>query len=106
LDASSLGDSLSAPSTQQPDVQVEHAELVHKVRHNLEAFGERLNGRDREIFQRRLLGEDPVTLETLAICFGVTRERTRQLEAHLQTRIRTHLEQELGDSLEPARISA
>lgn len=106
LDADSLGDTLSAPSALQPDVQVEHAELANKVQRNLRAFGERLNGRDREIFQRRLLKEEPVTLETLAIRFGVTRERTRQLEAHLKSRIRTHLERELGDSLEPARISA
>ena len=101
-----LGDALSASSTLQPDVQVEHAELTQKVRLNLKAFGERLHGRDREIFRRRLLNEDPVTLETLAIRFGVTRERTRQLEARLKSRIRTHLEQELGDSLESTRISA
>jgi len=104
-EAGSVGDSLSASSTLQPDVQVEHAELAHKVRSNLRAFGERLQGRDREIFQRRLLREDPATLATLAVRFGVTRERTRQLEARLKARIRTHLEHELGDSLRPVRLS-
>jgi RNA polymerase sigma-32 factor len=104
-EAGSLGDSLSASSTLQPDEQVEHAELAHKVQSNLRAFGERLQGRDREIFQRRLLREDPATLATLAVRFGVTRERTRQLEARLKARLRTHLQHELGDSLRPVRLS-
>jgi len=102
----SLGDSLSASSTQQPDVQVEDADLAHKVQSHLRAFGERLLGRDREIFQRRLMMEDPATLATLALRFGVTRERTRQLEARLKARLRTHLERELGDWLGPSRGSA
>ncbi len=33
--------------------------------------------------------------------FGVTRERTRQVEQRLKTRIRHHLRKELGDDFEP-----
>jgi RNA polymerase sigma-32 factor len=40
-----------------------------------------LNGRDRRIFERRRLAEDPVTLAELAGEFGVSRERVRQIEA-------------------------
>jgi RNA polymerase sigma-32 factor len=40
-----------------------------------------LNGRDRRIFERRRLAEDPVTLAELADEFGVSRERVRQIEA-------------------------
>jgi RNA polymerase sigma-32 factor len=101
-----LGDSLSDSSALQPDVQVERAELAQRVRTNLKAFGEHLHGRDRDIFQRRLMKEDPVTLETLAVCFGVTRERARQLESRLKNRIRVHLEQELGDAVGPTQIAA
>ncbi len=101
-----LGDALSDSPTSQPDVQVERAELVQRVRTNLQAFGEHLRGREREIFQRRLMKEDPVTLQSLAVCFGVTRERTRQLESHLKNRIRLHLEQELGDAVGPMQIAA
>jgi RNA polymerase sigma-32 factor len=101
-----LGDALSDSPTSQPDVQVERAELAQRVRTNLKAFGEHLRGRDREIFQRRLMKEEPVTLQSLAVGFGVTRERTRQLESHLKNRIRVHLEQELGDAVGPMQIAA
>lgn len=101
-----LGDALSDSPTSQPDVQVERAELAQRVRTNLQAFGEHLRGRDREIFQQRLMKEDPVTLQSLAVGFGVTRERTRQLESHLKSRIRLHLEQELGDAVGPMQIAA
>jgi RNA polymerase sigma-32 factor len=39
-----------------------------------------LDGRDRRIFERRRLAEDPITLAELADEFGVSRERVRQIE--------------------------
>jgi RNA polymerase sigma-32 factor len=105
-DARTWGDSLSASSTLQPDVRVEKAEFDRKVRDNLKTFGDSLEGREREIFRRRLLNEEPVTLVTLAARFGVTRERARQLEHRLKQRIRAHLEQELGDAVELRRAAA
>jgi RNA polymerase sigma-32 factor len=40
-----------------------------------------LNCRERRIFEARRLADDPITLEDLAIEFGVSRERVRQIEA-------------------------
>jgi len=45
-----------------------------------EALGE-LNERDRDIFERRHLSEEPPTLESLGEEYGISRERVRQLEA-------------------------
>jgi RNA polymerase sigma-32 factor len=39
-----------------------------------------LNARERRIFERRRLAEDPITLAELADEFGVSRERVRQIE--------------------------
>jgi RNA polymerase sigma-32 factor len=39
-----------------------------------------LNDRERRIFQARRLEDEPVTLEDLAVEFGVSRERVRQIE--------------------------
>ena len=105
-DARTLGDSLSASSTLQPDISVENAEFDQRLRDNLKIFGDGLQGREREIFRRRLLNEDPVTLVTLANRFGVTRERARQLEFRLKTRIRDYLQQELGDAVRQGRAAA
>jgi RNA polymerase sigma-32 factor len=39
-----------------------------------------LNERERRIFEARRLADDPITLEDLAVEFGVSRERVRQIE--------------------------
>ncbi len=64
------------------------------VREKLHAFRATLNERDRAIFDRRLLAEEPVTLRELGEQFGVSRERVRQLEADLKRRLREFLKRE------------
>jgi len=39
-----------------------------------------LNPRERRIFEKRRLADEPVTFAELAEEFGVTRERVRQIE--------------------------
>jgi RNA polymerase sigma-32 factor len=74
------------------DAELEHQEASRLLRRALHAFGRGLTGRDRIIFRRRLLCQHPTTLATLAVDFGVTRERVRQLEKRLKGRLREHLE--------------
>ena len=104
--ARTVGDSLGADASQQPDARVEASEFDLAVRGTLRTFSETLCGRERAIYQRRIACEEPATLAELAADFGVTRERTRQLEQRLKERLRAHLRQELGDALEPHRIAA
>jgi RNA polymerase sigma-32 factor len=40
-----------------------------------------LNEREQDIISKRRLADKPVTLEELAIIYGVSRERIRQIEA-------------------------
>jgi RNA polymerase sigma-32 factor len=51
-----------------------------------------LPARDQDIVRRRLLAEDPATLEQIGATWGVTRERVRQLEERVKDRIRRSLE--------------
>ena len=95
-----VGDLLSDTSAPGPDQRVEDAEFTQVLRSKLEAFGATLRGRDAQIFGQRLLSDEPVTLVQLAAQFGVTRERTRQLEQRLKIRIRGYLQRELGDAFE------
>lgn len=99
-DAKTVGDLLSGLSSSQPDQQVEDAEFDQILRTKLKIFGETLRGRDVDIFCQRLLTEDPITLSQLASKFGVTRERTRQVELRLKARIRNYLQDEMGNALE------
>ena len=102
----SIGESLSAAPTSRPDVWLEASEFDELLRAKLKVFGDALEGRDADIFRRRLLSDEPVTLASLAATFGVSRERTRQVERQLKKRIRNYLADELGDSLEMRRSAA
>jgi RNA polymerase sigma-32 factor len=53
--------------------------------------------RDRDIVRRRLLADEPTTLEEIGNEWGVSKERVRQLEASLKTRLRVKLDRFVGD---------
>ena len=98
--ATTVGDLLSDESALGPDRCVEEAEFSQVLRSKLKVFESTLQGRDAQIFRQRLLSDEPITLSELAAEFAVTRERTRQLEQRLKTRIRQYLQRELGDGFQ------
>jgi RNA polymerase sigma-32 factor len=54
-----------------------------QLEHRQKALGEALSvlgQRERRIFEARQLADDPMTLEDLAVEFGISRERVRQIE--------------------------
>ena len=85
-----------------PENATETAELSLLVREKLEEFRETLAGKDIIIFDKRLVAEDPVTLQQLGDEFGVSRERVRQLEARLRNKVGVFLKEALGDAVEVA----
>jgi RNA polymerase sigma-32 factor len=89
----------------RPDRQSESKELSATVRRCLVAFEKTLAPRDLEIFLGRLTSADTVTLSALALRFGVSRERVRQLETHLKKRLRACLQASLGD-VDPSTFDA
>ena len=99
-DERSLADILGDSPSLQPDLRLETADFAWHLRERLRIIGETLAGRELAIFRRRLLCEKPETLDELAVDFGVSRERTRQLEDRLKGRIRSDLTRNLGDALE------
>ena len=81
-----------------PERQVSDEQLT-SLRHNVvgEAL-DNLNERDRDIFARRHLSEEPPTLEELGTEYGISRERVRQLEARAFKKVSEFLQ---GHSLAP-----
>ncbi len=77
------------------------AQLRRVFRDKLHAFAATLTDeRERAIFEQRLLppeGTDPLTLHEIGARFGLTRERARQIEAKLTTRLREYVRQEIPD---------
>jgi RNA polymerase sigma-32 factor len=83
-----------------PDSAVAEGEIQQMVKEKLADFRTTLKGKDVQIFDERLVAEDPLTLQELGDRFGISRERVRQLEARLTGRLREYLKNELGDAVQ------
>jgi RNA polymerase sigma-32 factor len=83
-----------------PDQLTEGFELQVMVRQQLDNFRTTLSGKELVIFDKRLVAEEPITLQELGDEFGVSRERVRQLEARLTGKLRTFLSEALGDAVQ------
>ena len=62
-------------------------------------FGKTLEGKEKKIFDDRLVSEDPKTLQVLGDEFGVSRERVRQIEKRLLKKLKEFLRKELGETV-------
>lgn len=67
------------------------------VAEKMAKFAERLKGREQVIFERRLLAEEPLTLQEIGDQYGISRERVRQLEARLKRKLKDYLLKEFKD---------
>jgi len=72
------------------EVKAKVAEVVEKIKSSL-------NDKELAILEQRLLSDEPLTLQTIADQFQVSRERVRQIEANLLTKMRVFFEQEVPD---------
>jgi RNA polymerase sigma-32 factor len=89
----------------RPDIKVEESEFTALLREKLETFAATLQGREETIFRERWLTETALTLQQIGDRYGVSRERARQLEKRMLTRLRTYLEQELGTAVDIDALS-
>jgi RNA polymerase sigma-32 factor len=83
-----------------PDRSVMDGEMHDLLREKLAEFRTTLKGKDIAIFEKRLLAEEPLTLQELGDEFGISRERVRQIEARLTMNLRNYLRAELGDAVD------
>jgi RNA polymerase sigma-32 factor len=79
------------------DERLAAEELKHLFRQKLDAFGKTLEGKEKYIFEHRLTAEEPMTLQVIGTHFGVSRERVRQIEAALVSRMREYVKSEMPD---------
>jgi RNA polymerase sigma-32 factor len=79
------------------DEQLATRQLQTVFREKLAEFIKTLGEREEDILRNRILSETPVTLEDLGQKYGITKERTRQLEARIIRRLREYLKKEVKD---------
>ncbi len=84
-----------------PDAGPEAAVLREQARERalriIWELADTLPEKERTILERRLLAEEPETLQQIGDRFGITKERARQLEARLLKRLRETLQARLAD---------
>ena len=85
---------VGGPSAEE---NVANSELLSVFREKVQEFAASLSERDRQIVEERILAEHPKTLRELGEEFDVSRERIRQVEAGLVSRLRDFLKENLVD---------
>ena len=84
---------------QGPSIEeiVAATEVKAKVTEVLDKLRKNLNDKEKAILKDRLLNDEPLTLQTIADKFGISRERVRQIEANLLNKMRSFFEEEVPD---------
>jgi RNA polymerase sigma-32 factor len=91
--------------TSNPEEETAHNEVGLRLKTKIAEFGKSIEAeRDRYIWEKRLLSDDPVTLQEVGEKFGVSRERARQVEERIKKRFKEFLKKELGDDFVQAQV--
>ncbi|SDP09733.1 sigma-70 family RNA polymerase sigma factor [Desulforhopalus singaporensis] len=72
-------------------------EIKVKLAELLEVLKDKLNDKEKMILEKRLLTDEPMTLQNIADKFDISRERVRQIEVNLLKKMKKYLETEMPD---------
>ena len=56
-----------------------------------------LDDKETELLEKRLLSENPLTLQEIGDTYHITKERVRQIESRLKKKIRQYMEETMPD---------
>jgi len=84
-------------SGHNPETETADREWREFARDKVKQFADTLTGKERDIFDARLLAEDPETLQEIGARFGISRERVRQIETRLKRRLKEFIEASAPD---------
>jgi len=85
---------LPASDTPVEDLLAEE-EMVRMLKRQIKKMMPLLSDKERDVLERRLMHEDPVTLREIGEKYNITRERVRQIEARLIQKIRDNFSENL-----------
>ena len=91
-----VGDTLASPGEDFAETTAEN-QLKERFNLAIEKFRKDLKPSDLVILDKRILSEDPMTLQEIGEENGVTREAVRQAEVRLTKRLTDFVKEELGD---------
>ncbi|QCQ23506.1 sigma-70 family RNA polymerase sigma factor [Desulfoglaeba alkanexedens ALDC] len=86
------------PSNEIPvDDQLADEEAKSILHDKLVRFRSELKDKEAVIFDKRLIADEPMTLQEIGDQFGISRERIRQIESRLKKKLKAYLEEEIED---------
>ncbi len=77
------------------DDRISDVERRETLLENLSEFRETLSGKELDIFDNRILSENPMTLQQLGDKYGISRERVRQIQERIVKSIKTWLSEKI-----------
>jgi RNA polymerase sigma-32 factor len=86
-----------ADASPLPGAELEENEQATLFKRALEEFRELLDDREKVILQERLLSENPKTLIEIGELYNVSKERARQLEERIKTKLKDFLAEKYPD---------
>ncbi len=89
-------DRMASGATPQ-DEALGDAELKKRFHEKLQGFAKGLKDKERFIFEKRLIAEEPLTLQEIGDKYKLTRERVRQIETQLTSKLRSYIDKEMPD---------
>jgi len=75
-------------------LQKETSDILRK---KIQEMMPRLNHRERDIINLRLMADSPLTLGKIGEKYNITRERVRQIESKLLGKIKSHIQKDMDD---------
>jgi RNA polymerase sigma-32 factor len=82
-DSSTSRSAFIASDIESPEDSIAREEIHEKFAKHLKDFRKTLKGRDLQIFDHRLMDDEPLTLQEIGNKYKITRERARQIEARI-----------------------
>jgi len=82
---------------QSIDEKIAQGEFREMLEKRFADFSETLSEREREILTRRLIADDPETLQQIADRYGISREAVRVAEKKLITKLKKYMIESFGD---------
>jgi RNA polymerase sigma-32 factor len=82
---------MEASSDESVDDQLARKETLHLLEEKIGQLRPKLNEKEVYILEKRLLADDPVTLQDIGTEWGVTREAVRQMEARVMKKIKDEM---------------
>ena len=81
-------------NTEEAVANAESRELISR---KVKEFGATLTGKDKVIFDARLMAEEPLTLQEIGDRYRISRERVRQIEERIKKKLKNYLLSESPD---------